>query len=132
MKKDKLNLKRICENNYTGTGGIIATALCCLGMPAMIGFVSAIGLGFLINDFVLFPLLALFLGLKIYSSYKNKQRHKNKYPFMITLISAFILFPSLWIPVAGYIVVGVILIAAIWDVILIKKTKFQVAEEHQK
>jgi hypothetical protein len=34
------------------------TTLCCLGFPALVGFLSALGAGFLLNDRYLEPLLA--------------------------------------------------------------------------
>ena len=89
----------------------------------MIGFLSAIGLGFLINDLFLFPLLLLFLIIKVYSSYKNKQKHGNKYPYIITITAAILIFPSLWFPVGGYVIVGIIFFVAVWDLILIKNGK---------
>lgn len=44
-----------------GVAGSMVAALCCLGTPAMLSLVAAVGLGFLINDAVLVPLLAVFL-----------------------------------------------------------------------
>lgn len=48
-----------------GSPGSIRATLCCDGMPAVLGALSAAGLGFLINDPILLPLLALFLGLAL-------------------------------------------------------------------
>lgn len=33
-----------------GVGGSLFAALCCLGFPALVSLLSAIGLGFLVND----------------------------------------------------------------------------------
>jgi len=119
-----MKINKVCENNSLGVGGIVATALCCLGLPALIGFLTAIGLGFLINDFILFPLLALFLGIKLYSSYKNKLKHKNNIPFILSIIGAIMIFPSLFISIVlGYVIVGVLLFSAIWDVYLLWRLK---------
>jgi hypothetical protein len=41
--------------------GSAFAALCCAGAPAILGALSAMGLGFLINDLILVPRLALFL-----------------------------------------------------------------------
>jgi mercuric ion transport protein len=38
-----------------GVGGSLFAALCCLGFPALVSILSAIGLGFLINDDILRP-----------------------------------------------------------------------------
>jgi len=48
-----------------GVGGSLFAALCCLGFPALVSILSAIGLGFLINDDILRPLLILFLLVAI-------------------------------------------------------------------
>src|SRR5262249_11180749 len=45
-----------------GVGGSLCAALCCLVFPALISIVSAIGLGFLINDDILRPLLIFFFA----------------------------------------------------------------------
>lgn len=52
-----------------GVGGSIFAALCCLGFPALLSTLSAIGLGFLVNDAILVPLLILFLGITIAGLY---------------------------------------------------------------
>ena len=44
-----------------GVGGSLFAALCCLGFPALLAILSAVGLGFLVNDAVLTPMLVLFL-----------------------------------------------------------------------
>jgi len=45
-----------------GVGGSLFAALCCLGFPALVSILSAIGLGFLINDHILRPLLIVFFA----------------------------------------------------------------------
>jgi hypothetical protein len=51
-----------------GVGGSLFAALCCLGFPALVSLLSAIGLGFLMNDAILIPLLILFLARTIWVS----------------------------------------------------------------
>ena len=43
-----------------GVGGSLFAALCCLGFPALVSILSAIGLGFLINDDILRPMMIVF------------------------------------------------------------------------
>jgi MerC mercury resistance protein len=45
-----------------GVGGSLFAALCCLGFPAVVAILSAIGLGFLINDDILRPLMIVFFA----------------------------------------------------------------------
>jgi|SRR5712692_3507820 len=61
--------------DQVGIGGSLFAALCCLGFPALLSILSAVGLGFLIHDAVLFPLLVAFLALTIYGLYRGYQRH---------------------------------------------------------
>jgi MerC mercury resistance protein len=59
----KRNLDKI------GLGGSLFAALCCLGLPALLSILSAIGLSFLINDGVLLPLLIVFLLVTLVGLY---------------------------------------------------------------
>lgn len=52
-----------------GVGGSLFAALCCLGFPALLAILSAVGLGFLVNDAVLIPLLVLFLLVTLWGLY---------------------------------------------------------------
>ncbi len=59
---------------FVGAGGAVFVGLCCLGTPALLAFLAAIGLGFLINDFILIPLLTLFLALAVYGFSSTRKR----------------------------------------------------------
>lgn len=125
-----MNLKGVLSNNYLGTGGSVFASLCCLGTPALLGFVSSIGLGFIINDLILFPLLALFLGISIYSRNLHKKQHKNNYPFLITVVSSILLVPAIFInQYLAYIMIAGLIFASIWDIAL--KHKCQSCEVEQ-
>ncbi len=58
----------------TGIGGSAIAALCCV-TPILVVAVSAIGLAAVVAwlDFVLFPLLAFFLGLTAYALYRRRR-----------------------------------------------------------
>ena len=58
-----------------GVGGSLFAALCCLGFPALLSILSAVGLGFLIKDAILFPLLFVFLALTLYGLYRGYRIH---------------------------------------------------------
>ncbi len=60
-----------------GVGGSLFAALCCLGFPALLSIVSAVGLGFLINDAILLPLLVVFLALTLYGLYRGYRKHRK-------------------------------------------------------
>jgi mercuric ion transport protein len=57
-----------------GTGGAVFAALCCIGTPAALGLLTAVGFGFLINDFILIPLLLFFVALAVYGFSASRKR----------------------------------------------------------
>jgi hypothetical protein len=64
------------------------TTLCCLGFPALVGFLSALGAGFLLNDRYLEPLLAGTLLLTLVIVGLHLRRHQQSGPFVISLVAA--------------------------------------------
>lgn len=87
-----------------GVLGSIFAALCCIGTPALLAFLSSIGLGFLIHDIVLLPLLAGFLILTGYGLAVSKNRHGRKEPLMIYGISSALIMITIWFSSVGVIV----------------------------
>src|SRR5437879_11042636 len=64
------------------------TTLCCLGFPALVGFLSALGAGFLLNDRYLEPLLAGTLLLTSVIAGLHLRRHHQPGPFLLSLVAA--------------------------------------------
>lgn len=60
-----------------GIIGAAFAALCCLGISAVLSIVTAIGLGFLINDAILLPLLAISLIVTLWGLFSGWKRHRN-------------------------------------------------------
>lgn len=58
-----------------GIGGSVFAALCCLGFPALLSILSAIGLGFIVTDAVLIPLLLVFLAITPIGLYLGTRHH---------------------------------------------------------
>ncbi len=58
----------------TGIAGSVIVALCCV-TPILVVAVSALGLAAIVGwlDFVLFPMLAVFLGLTGYALYRRQR-----------------------------------------------------------
>lgn len=86
----KRNLDKI------GVGGSLFAALCCLGFPALLAILSAVGLGFLVNDAVLIPLLVLFLLVTLWGLYLGQRHHGRWMPFFIGMAGAALSFTSIW------------------------------------
>ncbi|MFZ3591538.1 mercury resistance system transport protein MerF [Bacillus sp. DJP31] len=67
------------RNFITGLIGSFVVLLCC-ATPILVILLGTIGLGAIIGylDYVLFPVLAVFLGITFYSYSKYQQSNKNK------------------------------------------------------
>lgn len=83
-----------------GIGGSIFSALCYLGFPALLSLLGAIGLGFLINDAILLPLMAIFLVVTLSGLYAGMRHHSQPWAFGLGLLSALVLFVFLFINTA--------------------------------
>ncbi|MFQ5432335.1 MAG: MerC domain-containing protein [Nitrospinota bacterium] len=59
---------------FLGAGGVVFAALCCVGTPALLAFLTAAGFGFLINDFILIPMLIFFMVLVLYGFSSSGKR----------------------------------------------------------
>ncbi len=79
-----------------GVAGSLLTGLCCLGVPAVLSILSAVGLGFIINDAILVPALVVFLAVTLYGLWSGFRRHGRRAPLMAGVISAVGLLTSLW------------------------------------
>ena len=118
-----------------GVGGSIFAALCCLGFPALLSLLSAIGLGFLINDAILLPLLAVFLLLTIAGLAMGMRRHRKPWAFVLGILStvtlALFIFPLYNRVLAGVGIIG-LLAAGILNVILHRRCQIEPAGEHSQ
>ncbi len=75
-----------------GIAGSLFAALCCLGFPALISIISAVGLGLLINDAILVPLLIVFLLVTLVGLYLGIRHHRSWLAFGVGAISAIVIF----------------------------------------
>ncbi len=82
----------------------IFVALCCLGVPAVIAALSAIGAGFFINDAVLIPLLIVALGITITGSFLSFRQHRNPWPLGLTIVSSAVVVGGIFLsqPAVAY------------------------------
>ncbi|MBI4482892.1 MAG: MerC domain-containing protein [Acidobacteria bacterium] len=71
-----------------GLGGSVLTALCCLGFPAILSFMAAIGLGFLLKDTILILMLGLFLLVTLYGLYRGFKVDRKKVPMGLGVVSS--------------------------------------------
>ena len=121
------------------------TTLCCLGFPALVGLLSALGAGFLLNDRYLEPGLSGTLLLTLLIAGLHLRRHHQPGPFLLSLVSAGSVFLAIygttvlphssggdhmadgmaatptWSPFLAYGAIIVLLGAQVWDLWLYRR-----------
>lgn len=102
-------------------GGSLFAALCCLGFPALVSILSAIGLGFLINDDILRPMMIVFLLLAIFGLALGMRHHGSPWALIVGIPSAVTLYVFIYVSfnevIAGLGIAGLV-IASLLNVLL--------------
>jgi len=107
-----------------GVAGSLVALACCLGLSGIVAFLSAIGVGFLVNDTYLIPLLIVFLAVGAVGLFRSFRRHAKPQALgLYILSSAAILFflmvrfnrPMLYVAALGLIA------ASVWDMLIHKR-----------
>lgn len=84
-----------------GIGGSLFAALCCLGFPALLSVLSAVGLGFLINDAVLVPLLIAFLIVALIGLFLGVRYHHRPWALILGGANAVVTFAAVGVRPSG-------------------------------
>lgn len=100
--------------------GAVVSALCLLELAPLTGFLRAVGGGFLLEVWILLPLLALFLGVTLWTLANDRRYHRSAVPSRLAW-AASLLVPAgwwLWTPAAW---AGLALLAAAgtWNAVLV-------------
>jgi len=107
-----------------GVAGSLVALACCLGLSGIVAFLSAIGVGFLINDAYLIPLLVAFLAVGGVGLFRSFRRHAKPQALVLyALSSAAILFflmasfnrPMLYMAALGLVA------SSVWDMLIHKR-----------
>jgi len=109
---------RIGKLSVSSAVGTFLTLLCCLGFGPLLAILSAIGLGFLIHDAILLPLMIIFLATGAVGLHLSSRRsHGERMPFYLHLGSAavvvvftFVVYfqPAIWLGVAGIFTASIV------------------------
>ncbi len=96
--------------------GTLLTSLCCLGVSIVIAPLTAIGLGFIINDLILLPLVLVFLLITLWGLHTGWKQHGLKVPFFLGIFAAVLLIPSFFVSayLAAFLLI-LLLAATIWN-----------------
>lgn len=105
--------------------GAGVAAACCLGIPAVLAAVGAVGLGFLVRDAYLFPLFVGFETASLWLLFRSARAHANLAPFWLGLAGAIVGTAGLWLlvtglyPVPALVYTGLVVLVAgsVWDVL---------------
>ena len=113
------------HTDKVGVVGSVFSALCCLGFPALLSILSAIGLGFLINDAVLLPLLTVFLFVTLIGLGLGMREHHRASAMILGIITAFGVFIFIFVAfnkvLAAISIIGLV-IASFLNVLLRQRT----------
>lgn len=66
-----------------GVTGAIVAALCCAGTPIIVGALSAVGLGFLRKDAILWPVMLVSLSVALWGFWRGFRLHGNAGPLAV-------------------------------------------------
>ncbi len=117
-------VNRTRASRRASAAGIVGSAvalLCCAGVAPVIGVLSALGLGFLLRDAILIPLLILGLAATVWGLWQGRRCHGRGRPLVVGLIGSFLTAAGVlaWVPLAFVGFVGVIG-AAIWNLAAVR------------
>ena len=109
------------SRDAAGVVGAVLAALCCAGTPFIIGGLSALGLGFLRKDGILWPAMLLSLLIAVAGFWRGARTHGGWGPLAIGATGAMSLaagvivvhgFPAMPMIYAG---AGALVVAAGWN-----------------
>lgn len=107
--------------DVVGAFGSIFAALCCVGVPALVAIVSAAGLGFLIHDSILVPMLFISLVVSLSGLYLGVRQHGRREALLLGGLSAGVLVVGM-VFLKNHLLVGLgiagLLAATFWNVAL--------------
>ncbi len=104
-----------------GSLGSAFAAACCAGIPAVLGALSAVGLGFLVNDLILFPLLALFFGLGLWGLWDGVSRHGLRGVLVLGGIGAALMVVGIVFQPLTYVGAAAMIGTALWNVLALRQ-----------
>ncbi|MHB1539820.1 MAG: MerC domain-containing protein [Steroidobacteraceae bacterium] len=97
--------------------GALFAAACCLGLPVLRRALCAAGLGFLIHDAILIPLLAGFSVLNLWLLWRASARHGSRRPFALGVAGGGLAATGLYLhPIAAATGLGGLVAGSLWDV----------------
>jgi mercuric ion transport protein len=78
-------VERIAD--WTGPIGSVFAALCCLGVPWLVAAVTAVGLGFVRADSILWPLMIASILVALWGMWAGYRTHRSYRPLSLGVAS---------------------------------------------
>jgi mercuric ion transport protein len=120
---DDLLQRSRASRRATGAGlvGAAGALLCCAGVAPVLGVVTALGLGWLLHDAILVPLLVLGLGVTGWGLWQGRRCHGRRGPLVMGLTAGLVTAGGVfaWVPLAFAGFLGV-LAAGIWNLAAVR------------
>ncbi len=105
-----------------GSFGSAFAALCCAGAPAVLGALSAAGFGFLVNDLILLPMLALSLGLALRGLADGAGRHGLRAVVALGAVGAALVVAGILAsPILVWVGAAVLIGASAWNALALRR-----------
>lgn len=105
--------------------GLCCSSLCLLGLPVLGLWLSARGLGWLVNEWLTRTMLLLFLILYGVGMLRSFRHHKRRGSGVLAITSGSLLVGTAWHvlpPYAGWIALGGLIVSQMWDRRLLSRT----------
>jgi len=98
----------------------VFTALCLVGLGPVTGLVSTLGLGVILTEVILVPLLAACLGLTLWALATDRTYHRERGPTRLVWAAAAVMLGGYWL-LEPLVWVGIALVAgaAVWNQVLV-------------
>lgn len=110
--------------NAASVVGVFCTSVCFLGLPLLLFWVPAVGLGWLHNEWIVRSMLLMFLAMFGAGAAGAFREHRDPRPGITAAVSAAVLIGTAWhrAPVAaGWLAMAGIVAAWSWDWRLLKR-----------
>jgi len=109
----------------SGLFGAAVAAACCLGLPVILSALGAAGLGFLVQDALLFPFFVAAMAYALYNLHRSTLKHRQRNPLWLGAAGSLVGSGGLWLMVTGiapmapavYVGLGMLVAASVWDFI---------------
>lgn len=102
--------------------GAVLAAFCLLEVGPVVSAVSAVGLGALLDLWVLLPLFLALLGVTLWSLAIDRRYHRSPAPSRLTWLAGALVLAAYWTAdVLAWVGVAALAAAAVWNHMLVDR-----------